>query len=86
MGATESHASGEAVATRHTIPKGESAQEAQALEPWVAHYLQVAIESCINLANHIIAAERYRSSKDYKDTFRVLNEVGILPDGFSRTM
>jgi uncharacterized protein YutE (UPF0331/DUF86 family) len=50
------------------------------------YYLQVAIESCINIANHIIATERLRAPKDYKDSFLVLNEAGILPDDVTRTM
>jgi uncharacterized protein YutE (UPF0331/DUF86 family) len=50
------------------------------------YYLQVSIESCIDIANHIIATERFRAPKDYKDTFRVLNETGIIPDEFTRTM
>lgn len=38
------------------------------------------------IGNHIIATERLRSPKDYKDGFQVLNEAGILPDEFTRTM
>jgi hypothetical protein len=30
------------------------------------YYLQIAIETCINIANHIIASERLRAPKDYK--------------------
>jgi uncharacterized protein YutE (UPF0331/DUF86 family) len=33
------------------------------------YYLQVSIETCINIANHIIATERLRAPKDYKDSF-----------------
>jgi len=50
------------------------------------YYLQVSIESCIDIANHIIATERLRPPKDYKDTFKVLNEAGIIPDEFTQTM
>ena len=50
------------------------------------YYLQVSIESCINIANHIIASEGLRAPRDYKDSFRVLNEAGILPDDLTRTM
>lgn len=50
------------------------------------YYLQVSIETCINIANHIIATDRLRGPKDYKDSFQVLNEAGILPDDFTRTM
>jgi uncharacterized protein YutE (UPF0331/DUF86 family) len=50
------------------------------------YYLQVSVESCINLANHIIAAQRLRAPQDFKDTFRVLNEAGIVPDDCAARM
>jgi uncharacterized protein YutE (UPF0331/DUF86 family) len=50
------------------------------------YYLQVSIETCINITSHIIATDRLRAPKDYKDTFRVLSEAGILPDDFAQTM
>lgn len=42
------------------------------------YYLQVAIETCLDVANHIIAAERFRAPKDYADAFTVLEENNIL--------
>jgi len=50
------------------------------------YYLQVSIESCLNIANHIIAAERLRAPRDYKDTFTVLTEAHIIPDDLGCTM
>jgi uncharacterized protein YutE (UPF0331/DUF86 family) len=50
------------------------------------YYLQVSIETCINIANHLIAADRLRAPKDYRDSFQVLGETGILPAGVTRTM
>ena len=50
------------------------------------YYLQVSIETCISIANHIIATENLRAPKDYKDSFQVLNEADILPDTFTRAM
>ena len=50
------------------------------------YYLQASIETCINISNHIIATERLRAPRDYKDSFQVLNEAGILSDEVSRTM
>jgi len=52
----------------------------------VRYYLQVSIETCINIANHIIATERFRAPQDYRDSFTVLNEAGILPDDSTQTM
>lgn len=42
------------------------------------YYLQVSIEICLDVANHIIAAERFRAPKDYADAFTVLEENHIL--------
>jgi uncharacterized protein YutE (UPF0331/DUF86 family) len=45
-------------------------------------YLQVAIEACLDIANHIIAAERLRPPKDYADVFSVLQEADLIPAEF----
>lgn len=50
------------------------------------YYLQVSIETCINIANHIIATEGLRAPQDYRDSFAVLNQAGILPDDLTQTM
>jgi uncharacterized protein YutE (UPF0331/DUF86 family) len=50
------------------------------------YYLQVSIETCIGMANHIISTERLRAPKDYRDSFTVLSEAGILSDGLAQTM
>jgi uncharacterized protein YutE (UPF0331/DUF86 family) len=50
------------------------------------YYLQTAIETCINIGSHIIASEGYRTPKDYRDVFTILNENGILPDDFTVTL
>lgn len=50
------------------------------------YYLQVSIETCINIANHIIATERFRAPQDYRDSFTVLNEAGILPPELTQSM
>jgi len=42
------------------------------------YYLQVSIECCLDVANHIIAAEGFRPPKDYADSFKVLEEQTIL--------
>lgn len=45
-------------------------------------YLQVAIEACLDIANHIIAAERLRAPRDYADAFSVLAEADLIPVEF----
>ena len=42
------------------------------------YYLQVSIECCLDIANHIIAADHYRAPNDYADSFKVLEENDIL--------
>lgn len=44
------------------------------------YLLQVSMECCLDIANHIIASEKYRSPEDYSDSFRVLNEREIVPN------
>jgi len=43
------------------------------------YYLQVSIESCLDVANHIIASEQYRVPQDYSDSFKILEENHIIP-------
>ncbi|MBI3362801.1 MAG: DUF86 domain-containing protein [Chloroflexi bacterium] len=50
------------------------------------YYLQISIEACLDIGSHIIASERYRAPKDYRDIFTVLNENDILPDDFTVTL
>jgi uncharacterized protein YutE (UPF0331/DUF86 family) len=42
------------------------------------YYLQVSIECCLDIANHIIAAEGFRAPQDYADSFKVLEEQAIV--------
>ena len=49
------------------------------------HFI-VAIESCIDMGNHIISRNGYRIPEDYGDTFTVLSEVGALPSDFSEEL
>jgi uncharacterized protein YutE (UPF0331/DUF86 family) len=44
------------------------------------YYLQTAIEACIDIGNHIISSERYRSPRDYRDVFTVLQENDIVDE------
>ena len=49
------------------------------------HFI-VAIETCIDMCNHVIARNGYRAPEDYGDTFSVMGEVGALPTGFSEEL
>ena len=46
----------------------------------------VAIESMIDLCNHIITKNGYRTPEDYADTFRVLFEKGAFDEAFINTL
>jgi uncharacterized protein YutE (UPF0331/DUF86 family) len=45
---------------------------------FVERTLQILVEACIDLAQHIIADEQLREPSSYRDTFIVLAERGIL--------
>jgi uncharacterized protein YutE (UPF0331/DUF86 family) len=49
------------------------------------HFI-VAIESCIDISNHIISRNGYRVPEDYGDTFRVMGEVGAIDLDFSEEL
>jgi uncharacterized protein YutE (UPF0331/DUF86 family) len=42
------------------------------------YYLQVSIECCLDVANHLIASEGFRAPKDDADSFKVLQETGVF--------
>ncbi|OGW73017.1 MAG: antitoxin [Nitrospirae bacterium RIFCSPHIGHO2_02_FULL_40_19] len=48
--------------------------------------LIVAIEGAIDLCNHIIAKNGYRTPEDYADTFKVMTERGAFDAEFTNTL
>ncbi len=50
------------------------------------YYLQVSIECCLDITNHIIAAERFRAPKDYADSFKIFEEMGFISFDLSRNL
>lgn len=50
------------------------------------YLLQVSIESCLAISNHLIASEKYRAPTDYADVFHVLSEKQVIPDAFSQKL
>ncbi len=46
------------------------------------HFI-VAIESSIDICNHLISRNGFRVSEDYGDTFTVMGEVGALDMDFA---
>jgi uncharacterized protein YutE (UPF0331/DUF86 family) len=49
------------------------------------YYLQVAVECCIDVANHIIARQGFRSPETFADTFTVLAENQVIEPEFVST-
>ena len=41
--------------------------------------LQMMIETCVDVAGHIISDKAFRTPTSYSDTFKVLHENGALP-------
>ncbi|MDN5915259.1 MAG: DUF86 domain-containing protein [Pseudonocardia sp.] len=50
------------------------------------HLVQTAAQICIDLANHVIAADGHRVPRDYGDAFRVLAEAGVLDPTLAERM
>ena len=50
------------------------------------YYLQVSIECCLDVANHIIAAERFRVPQDYADSFKILEEQALVPEDIGKRL
>ena len=43
----------------------------------------IGIEACIDLCNHIISQNGFRSPHDYADTFKVMEETGAFDSPFT---
>jgi uncharacterized protein YutE (UPF0331/DUF86 family) len=53
-------------------------------EVYAGRYLvQVAAQTCIDLASHIIASEGWRAPRDFRDTVTVLHEHGVIDDALA---
>jgi uncharacterized protein YutE (UPF0331/DUF86 family) len=52
------------------------------LDAFLKDKILIGIECCLDIANHIISAERFRAPSDYADSFKVLEEQGIVTAEF----
>lgn len=50
------------------------------LRRYTERTLHLAVESCLDIASHIISDEKLREPADNKDFFAVLGEAGYLPE------
>jgi uncharacterized protein YutE (UPF0331/DUF86 family) len=48
----------------------------------VEHGLQLAIESVLDVGNHLVAGEGLGAPQSYREVIELLGERGILPPGF----
>lgn len=57
----------------------EGEESYAARDAYAGRYLvQSAAQTCIDLANHVVASEGWRNPIDYRDAFAVLGENGVL--------
>lgn len=64
------------------LPKSEFFSDPDKIGSAKYHFI-VAIESCIDMCNHLISKNGFRVPEDYADTFRVLAEENILASEFA---
>jgi uncharacterized protein YutE (UPF0331/DUF86 family) len=50
------------------------------------YHFVIAIECCIDVANHVIASENYRFPRDNADSFVVLGEHGVMDPIFAEQL
>ncbi|MBI5304805.1 MAG: DUF86 domain-containing protein [Chloroflexi bacterium] len=50
------------------------------------YYFLIAVETCLDIGNHLIAAKQFRAPTDYADVFTILGENKIILPEFAQTM
>ena len=68
-----------------SVPRDEFLDDFTKIES-AKHLLQNSVEACLDVANHIIAREQFRSPESYAHSFEILVEQGILPEEFLPTL
>ena len=59
-----------------SIEQYESSWKTQRI---IERTLQMMIETCVDIAGHIISDRAFRTPTSYSDTFKILHENGALP-------
>jgi uncharacterized protein YutE (UPF0331/DUF86 family) len=67
------------------LPQDEFLKDPDKIGSSKYHFI-VAIESTIDMSNHIISRNGYRVPEDYGDTFTVMREVGAIEEAFSEEL
>jgi uncharacterized protein YutE (UPF0331/DUF86 family) len=57
-----------------------------ALQAQAERWTQVAVESCLDLAHHLIAERGWPTPSTHRDTFRILAERGVLDGPLAERM
>lgn len=52
----------------------------------IKYYLILAIESCVDISNHIIAKKHLGVPESYSDCFKILGDNGIIPKALSEKL
>lgn len=50
------------------------------------HEIQIAIQSCIDLGNHLISEKSLSKPETYKEIFEILKNTGFLEEGLAEKM
>lgn len=53
------------------------------IQKTIERYLQLTLEACIDIANHIINEYRFEKGESYKSIFLVLGKEKVLPTKFA---
>jgi len=67
------------------LPQDEFLKDPDKIGSSKYHFI-VAIESTIDMCNHIISRNGFRIPEDYGDTFAVMGEVGAIEKGFAEEL
>lgn len=62
--------------TRISVEEYQSSWKTQRI---IERTLQMMIETCVDIAGHIISDKAFRTPLSYSDAFKVLHENGVLP-------
>jgi uncharacterized protein YutE (UPF0331/DUF86 family) len=49
-------------------------------------YLHLALECCLDVANHLVSAKGFEAPDTYRDAFRILAAHGVLDDELGRRL
>lgn len=73
----------------HLQNLGKLGKEAVLADPYkrgaARYYLQISIECCIDIGNHVIASEQFGAPTTFRETFQILNNAGIIPNKLATT-